>query len=333
MRIAIVNDSLMAMEALRRVVGAEPGWSLAWTALDGESAVAQCARDRPDLVLMDIFMPGIGGVEATRRIMAATPCPILVVTANVQSATSPTCEALAAGALDVVATPVLGQGSGAGPGADPLRRKIGQLARILPPPRSTPAVVGPGAGSLLVIGASSGGPAVVARLLRELAAPLPVACVVIQHLNPEFAPGMASWLGSETGHPVQVAIAGTAPAAGQVYLSGRPGHLVLEQGQFAYRAEPVDYPYQPSIDEFFASACAWPRPSVALLLTGMGRDGARGLGALRKRGWTTIAQEPASCAISAMPQAAIDGGAAQMVMHPERMSATVQALLKKATSP
>ena len=108
MRIAIVNDMLMAREALRRVIAEVPDYSLAWTARDGAEAVMRCAKDTPELILMDLIMPIMDGVEATRRIMAQAPCAILVVTATVEGHTGKVFEALGAGALDAVQTPVLG---------------------------------------------------------------------------------------------------------------------------------------------------------------------------------------------------------------------------------
>ena len=113
MRIAIVNDSPIAVEAMRRVVQTAPQHQIAWLARDGARAVAECARNKPDLILMDLIMPGVDGVEATRRIMAETPCAILVVTASVNGHAGKVFEALGAGAIDAVPTPALGSASGA----------------------------------------------------------------------------------------------------------------------------------------------------------------------------------------------------------------------------
>src|SRR6185295_12176497 len=148
MRIGIVNDLRLAVESLRRCVALIPGASVAWIAEDGAQAVARCAEDRPDLILMDMIMPVMDGVEATRRIMRATPCPILVVTATVEGNAGKVFEALGAGALDAVATPGL-TADGRALNAEPLVRKIqaiGVIAGIrrpvappAPGPPSTPA--------------------------------------------------------------------------------------------------------------------------------------------------------------------------------------------------
>src|SRR5439155_21291130 len=130
MRIAIVNDVALAIEAMRRVIASGHGHQLAWTARDGAEAVERCVGDRPDLILMDLIMPKMDGVEATRRIMARTPCAIVVVTANVGSTTSKVFEALGAGALDAVNTPVLETSNG-GSGATALLAKIDTIRKLL----------------------------------------------------------------------------------------------------------------------------------------------------------------------------------------------------------
>ena len=132
MRIAIVNDMFMAVEAMRRVVANAPGHQLAWIARDGAEAVTRCAEDTPDLVLMDLIMPRMDGVEATRRIMSASPCAIVVVTANISTTSSKVFEALGAGALDAVNTPVL-EGDHGGDGAGALLAKIETIRKLIGP--------------------------------------------------------------------------------------------------------------------------------------------------------------------------------------------------------
>src|SRR6266404_2303956 len=132
MRIAIVNDLLMAVEAMRRVIVKAGRDQVAWIARDGAEAVSRCAEDRPDLILMDLIMPRMDGVEATRRIMASTPCAIVVVTANVSDNTSKVFEAMGAGALDAVNTPVL-EHPGATEGARALLAKIETIRRLIGP--------------------------------------------------------------------------------------------------------------------------------------------------------------------------------------------------------
>ncbi len=328
MRIAIVNGNPQALAALQAFVLAEPGLELAWTATTGAAALTQCITHRPELLLMDLLLPDGTGADAIHRIMAEAPCPIVVTTTSAQG--NAPYEALARGAMDAVALLYPGPGEiqwSAMP-LEPLRRKLAQFRRILgTAPAPAPPATAIRSPRLLAIGASTGGPAVIARLLGALAGPLPMPCVIVQHIDAEFADGMVRWLTSETKQSVTLALAGVLPEPGGVYLSGGGGHLVLDKaGRFAYRQEPLKCPYRPSIDEFFLSACSQPLPAWALLLTGMGRDGARGLAKLRSAGWTTIAQEPASCAVAGMPQAAIDLAAAELVLDPARMASMLSQL-------
>jgi chemotaxis response regulator CheB len=318
MRIAIVNDVIMAMEAVRRVVVGSSGHQLAWVALNGEEAVARCAADTPDLILMDLIMPKVDGVEATRRIMAASPCAIVVVTASVEDNSSKVFEAMGAGALDAVNTPVLEQ-TGSPDGAGALLAKIETIRRLIGAPSAKPqaqstaiAPVPSGEQHLVVIGASAGGPAALAKILSQLPQHFPAPMVIIQHVDVQFAKGLGDWLGLQTSLKVRVAAENDRPEPGTVLLAGTGNHLVLtSNGRLEYTPEPIDCPYRPSIDVFLKSVEEhWPGDVTAVLLTGMGRDGAEGLKRLRDRGHYTIAQDRASSAVYGMPKAAAELGSA-----------------------
>ena len=346
MRIAIVNDLPLAIEAIRRALATVPLYKIAWTARDGAEAVRRCAEDKPDLILMDLIMPVMNGVEATKKIMAATPCAILIVTATVDGAATRVFEALSAGALDAVNTPTLVGAEGA-QGAAALVGKIEALRRLtlavnrsapkarepsVPPPVRSSAPFPPPAPQngdhwLFAIGASAGGPAALAQVLHAFPMHLAAAVVVIQHLDESFATAFAEWIGMKTPLRVRVMRDGDRPEPGVVYLPGRADHLVLTaHGTMAYRAEPVDDPYRPSVDVFFESAARhWRNPIAAVVLTGMGNDGARGMKLLRERGHPTIAQDRESCAVFGMPKAAIESGAAARVLP---LSAIGLALVK-----
>jgi two-component system response regulator WspF len=328
MRIAIVNNLLIAVEALRRIVTGAPQHSLAWIARDGAEAVRRCAEDRPDLILMDLVMPVMDGVEATRRIMAATPCPILVVTATASDNSGRMFEALGAGALDAINTPALGV-NGTSSGAAALLGKIAVLAQLTGPSFSEAASAGrtttPFARTtanrihrnvLVAIGSSAGGPAALAEVLRELPKGFPGAIVVVQHLDAQFAEGLADWLGQQIALPVRLAREGEAPAPGAVLIAGRDEHLILKTSQtLAYTPLPLENSYRPSVDVFFRSiASHWCDDALGIVLTGMGRDGAIGLKKMRDAGFPTLAQDKASCAVYGMPKAAAElGGAAQVL--------------------
>jgi two-component system, chemotaxis family, response regulator WspF len=331
-RVAIVNDSTLAVEALRRVI-TKGGYSVAWVAKDGLQAVASCKQDTPDLVLMDLLMPVMNGVESTRLIMASSPCPILVVTATVDGNFTQVYDALGAGALDAVNTPVIGR-AGQVEGDSDLLRKITMVRRLqghehtfttsAPPPISQNYALPP----LVVLGGSTGGPDAVAHVLSALLGTR-AAIVIVQHIDKEFANGLATWLNDKTKFPTQLATKGESPCAGIAYVAATNDHLVLTQAkQFDYVEEPKELHFRPSVDVFFESAArCWPRKSIAALLTGMGRDGADGMKLLKLAKWTTLAQDKNSSVVFGMPKAAIEAGAATEVLHIDDMGPRIAELL------
>jgi two-component system response regulator WspF len=149
---------------------------------------------------------------------------------------------------------------------------------------------------------------------------------VAQHIAPEFAAGMAAWLQRATGHPCVLALPGACLQAGTVHLSGRAGHLLVEgRTRFAYSAQPADCLYQPSINRLFTSVATGGPSGAAVLLSGMGSDGAEGLRALRSAGWRTFVQAPPSCVIDSMPRAALALHAAEQSLPPRALAAALQA--------
>jgi len=311
MKIAIVNDMPMAVEALRRALAFEPGHEVVWVAGNGEEAVRKCAERTPDLILMDLIMPVMDGVEATRQIMAATPCAVVIVTVDRQQNMHRVFEAMGHGALDVVDTPAIG---GANPreAAAPLLRKILNIGWLIgqrtgrEPAAVTSVRSAAQRNGLVAIGSSAGGPAALEELLKDLPVNFPAAIVLVQHVDQVFAAGMAEWLSSASGLPVRLAREGEPPQPGVVLLAGTNHHIrLLKNGTLAYTAEPVNEIYRPSIDVFFESVARfWTGDAVGVLLTGMGRDGAQGLKLMRQQGYLTIAQDQQSCAVYGMPKAA-----------------------------
>lgn len=334
MNIAIVNDMPLATEALRRAVALLPGGKVVWTARNGAEAVEACARQTPDLILMDLVMPIMDGVEATRRIMAKTPCAILVVTVSVGTNLNRVYEALGQGALDAVDTPPLGGGD-IRAAAAPLLAKIRVLREMVGGGSRAPFAVASGparaamGASLVAIGASAGGPAAVSTVLRDLPKSLSAAVVIVQRIDRQFASGMADWLNQSSSLPVLLAMEGERPSPGVACLACTNDHLVLrETGRFAYTPEPREYVYRPSVDVFFESVMRfWRGPVVGVILTGMGRDGALGLKTLRNQGHHTLAQDAASSAVFGMPKAAIMLDAAVEVLPLSGIGARIGQLL------
>lgn len=327
MKIAIVNDVPMAIEALRRALAFNPQHEVLWTATNGAEAVKLCALRTPDLVLMDLIMPGVDGVEATRQIMAGSPCAIVVVTASIGANSWRVFDAMGHGALDAVDTPEFADGVDPAVAAAALLRKVDTIGRLIgdrpPRPPSGRAEKRVDGARLVAIGASSGGPAALATLLAGLPGDFPAAVVIVQHIDPQFAGGMADWLRKSSPWPVRLAREGDKPQPGTVLLAGTADHLVLKApDRLGYTAEPADYVHRPSVDVFFNSVARhWQGEVMAVLLTGMGRDGAAGLKGLRDKGHYTVAQDKASSAVYGMPKAAADMKAAVEVVALDAIAA------------
>jgi two-component system response regulator WspF len=334
MRIGIVNDDAVAIEVLRRALNGAPELSIAWVARDGAEAVAKSASDPADVVLMDLIMPVMDGVEATRRIMASTPCAILIVTGDVTRNTSKIFAAMGAGAVDVVATPTLVSETES---TKALMNKIRLVGKLGIPrfqtPRSVPAQKGvTDLAGLVAIGASAGGPPAVARVLRDLSPDLRVAVLVVQHVDAEFVDSMADWFGSQSAFPVRVAREGDFPQPRQVYLAGGDMHLVLRRDcTLGYEREPSVALYRPSADVLFDTVAAnWHGAVAAVVLSGMGRDGTAGLATLRAIGARTVAQDAATSAVYGMPRAAAEANAATDVLPLERIGPFLNELFQRA---
>jgi len=328
-RIALVNDLPIAIEALRRALAEAPRHTIAWIARDGAEAVQKCREDTPDLILMDLIMPVMDGVEATRQIMKNTPCAILVVTVTVHGNAPKVFDAMGYGALDAVDTPVL-RSDGRAEGGGKFLEKIAIIERLLGAGRrasrdwerqAAAASLPP----LVAVGASTGGPRALAAMLAPLPREFAAAIVVIQHVGVQFSAGLAEWLGTQTPLAVRVAEDGERAAPGVVLLAGTDDHLIMTAGRtLVYTPEPRECPYRPSVDAFFKSvALNWPVKSLGVLLTGMGSDGARGLLALRDAGWRTIAQDEATCVVYGMPKAAAELGAAAEILPVEKIGDAV----------
>lgn len=329
MRIAVVNDLALARAVLRRVVLAG-GHSIAWSAADGEEAVQLAAAEPPDAILMDLVMPRLDGAEATRRIMRASPCPILVVTATVPGHFDLVYRAMGAGALDAVETPSLGT-DGALVNAEKLQERIANLDRALrgeaaePLAHSLPSSTFVELPPIVAIGVSTGGPAALPVVLESLPADFAAAILIAQHLDIDYIPGLVDRLAGRCRLPVVLAKAGAVPQPGTVYLAHSNDHLELNARQrLNYTPLPRNAPYRPSVDVLFSSlADRVSRPGVAVLLTGMGADGARGLLRLRNAGWHTIAQDESTSIVFGMPRAAVELKAAVEVLPLPRIGPTL----------
>ena len=338
MRIGIVNDLSLAREVLRQLVLSVSGHSVAWVAGDGDEAVKLAAADRPDVVLMDLVMPRLNGVEATRQIMKKSPCPVLVVTATIPGHYDLVMQAMGAGALDVVETPVFAQSGTVQNGEKLLARLTKLEAALNGTPGSgfflpfRPTAAASDLPPLVLVAASTGGPDAVAAVLSSLPAHFPAALVVAQHIGAEFVQGLVQQLATRTPLPVRSAKAGDRPTLGTVLVAASNDHLeVTPDLTLRYTPNPRSYPYRPSADVLFSTAAAlWPRPGLGVLLTGMGTDGADGLLRLRELGWHTITQDAATCVVYGMPKAAAERRAATEILPLAQIGPTIVAKILSA---
>jgi len=327
MRIAIVDDTLVVTEGLRRIAEESGEHQVIWVACNGIEAVDLCQKDTPDLLLMDLIMPVMEGVEATRLIMAGSPCPILIVSTSITKYAPQVFSAMGFGALDAVNTPIINQ-DGSVTGKEAFLSKIHTIAKLTaekttPKSRSlvskltvSSRVVRPSNNPLIAIGCSAGGPQALQEILSRLPEGFSVPIVVIQHIDEVFSDDMGKWLNSYCALDVRIAANQDSPQGGVVFLGGTNDHLVLNSDQrLEYTKDPVDFVYRPSVDVFFQSVLKyWKGDVTAMLLTGMGRDGSQGLLDCRERGFYTVAQDEESSAVYGMPRAAAKLNAAVDIM-------------------
>lgn len=321
MRIALAHPRNATLRALQALLTKEPGQRLCWCTDNGNDAILRAAQEPVELLLLDIGFTRPTSVEITGAIRAANSCAVLLLADRPHAHVGAIYEAMGLGAIDVVRSPEL-PAAGDADDCEPLHTKLRALGKLLgrsggrraPSGRPSAALcsVQP---PLVALGASTGGPQALFRVLSELQ-DAGAAVVIAQHVDSEFSQGLADWLQQGTSLRVELATQGCVPQAGTALLAGSNDHLILTaQGHFIYSKEPRQLPYRPSVDVLFRSLAEhWPRPAVAALLTGMGRDGAQGLKQLREAGWQTIAQDESSCVVFGMPKAAIELGAADRVL-------------------
>ena len=363
--VVVVDDSAVQRRFLRAAVEAEQDFTVVGEARNGKEAVALVARLRPNAVLMDLDLPVMSGIEAIERIMSGSPTPILVYSAFVAGANSENAlEALAAGAVDVLAKPGPDDTGTLDEYAAALRRKLRVAARVrvithprgrlrgsgmagetpslgggmrrplsAPPLDPLPADSSRDGVKLVAIGASTGGPQALLTLLGQLPADLCQAVLVVQHMAEGFIPGLASWLDGLVPMPVVVGESGRRLAPGTITIAPSGGNLLVQDNRLRVLCTPPE-PGQfhiPGIDASFESVARALGPdALGVLLTGMGRDGAAGLLAMRERGAVTIGQDEATSAVYGMPAAAFALGAVEHQLPLPEIAPALLAALGRA---
>jgi two-component system chemotaxis response regulator CheB len=327
-RVLVVEDSLTIRKRLLEVLASDSAIEIVGEAGDGRTAIELCERLRPDVITLDMMLPVLSGLAATEHIMAYCPTPILVVSASTnRGELFTTYDALAAGAVEVLEKPTGDEIDGAW--ERDFLTLVKLVARIkvithprarLTQPRHEPAGTAPGAQSspahCVAIGASTGGPAAVAQVLRSLPPDFPIPVLLVIHIGTIFAPALAEWLDAQS--PIRVAHAKHGqplPTFGRVLMAPAEHHMTVRRGVIELTRGPERHSCRPSVDVLFESlAMEQSSGIIACLLTGMGRDGAAGLLALRRAGATTIAQDEATSIVYGMPREAAQLGAAMEVL-------------------
>lgn len=316
LRVLVAEDSPTVRALLVSVLGADPEIEVVGEARDGGEAVALTRRLRPDLVTMDVLMPRVDGFEATRQIMIEQPTPIVVVTGAAEGAGATLAmHALRAGALALVA-------KSPGPTAPGFEdwcrhflstvKAMAQVKLVRRTGRSgaVPAVAAP-AVRVIAIGASTGGPAALLRVLGDLPADLPAPILVVQHISTGFVVDLAAWLNTSSLLRVEVAVDGARLTPGRVYIAPDGAHLgVTDRATVAVVGSDPVGGFRPSATFLFESvARVFGAAGLGVILTGMGSDGVDGLVALHRAGGRVLAQDEESSVVYGMPRAAVEAGA------------------------
>jgi two-component system, chemotaxis family, protein-glutamate methylesterase/glutaminase len=348
-RVLVVDDSLTARKHLTEVLNADPELEVTGEAEDGKKAIELCRSLRPDVMTLDMMLPVMSGVAVTEYVMAYCPTPILVVSASTnRGELYKTYDALAAGAVDVFEKP-----SGNGLDGDwerglvasvkivsrirvitHIRGKLGPLGQIPAAPAHFAGSNASPQKNIIAIGASTGGPAAIVEILRGLPAGFPVPILLVIHIGEPFSPAFAEWLDGLSSLRVRYANDDeNLPSVGQPgMVMAPPGfHLVVQRGKLRLTRGPERNSCRPSVDVLFESlARELGSQTAACLLTGMGRDGAAGLLALRHAGALTIAQDEASSVVFGMPREAIQMGAASRVLSLDQVAPALTAVARQA---
>ncbi|MDL1970414.1 MAG: chemotaxis response regulator protein-glutamate methylesterase [Candidatus Desulfofervidaceae bacterium] len=330
-KVLVVDDSLLIRRVLCLLLGKDPQIEIVGEAENGKDAVGKTLKLKPDVILMDILMPVMDGLEATQRIMSLCPTPILIVSSVVNKVeVYSSFRALAAGALDVLEKPDSDsewQRLGGN-----LIRKIKLFAGVknLHPIEIKPQVPPPtevkksrGRYEVVAIGASTGGPTILKEILAPLPPSFPMPILIVQHIPQGFIDIMIEWLNRNTKLKVKQAKHGEPVRAGIAYVAPAEKHLQVNNCKVLVVngiIPPVNT-HRPSVDLLFRSVAeAYGNKAIGILLTGMGEDGARGLKAIKEKGGYTITQEEKSCVVFGMPKAAIELGAVIKTLKPSQIA-------------
>lgn len=339
-RVLIAEDSQVARELLVSILQTAPGLQVVGTARNGVEAVRLARRLQPDVIAMDVYMPEMDGLEATRQIMAESPRPIVMVSASYnKNENKLSFDALQAGALTILEKPTIYDPPAAHEFLINQLRLMSEVkvVRRWNKSRTTLSFSIPQTDirngrskiRLITIASSTGGPGVLSKILGGLPAEFPVPILIVQHIMSGFAEGLATWLNQLTPFEVRLARHDDAPRAGQVIIAPDNHHmLVNDKGLITFSHDPPQNGLRPSANYLFNSvARVYGATAIGVILTGMGSDGADGLRALYEKGAHTIVQNEASCVVFGMPAVAIELGAAEQILPADEIATALMELV------
>jgi two-component system, chemotaxis family, protein-glutamate methylesterase/glutaminase len=341
-RVLVVDDSPTTRRLLVEILRADHEVDVIGQAADGLEAVEMVKRLRPDIVTMDVQMPRLDGFAATKRIMVEAPTPILITTGVDPRGLSVSLEAVRMGALAVHAKPGDPLAPGFDEDAQELVRQVKAMSRVKvvrhydPEPARVPATYLPSMAALhevpaevVAIAASTGGPAAIHSILAALPADFPIPILVVQHISRGFSPGFAGWLDKASPLRVKLAEEGETLRPGTVYIAVDDHHLSVTPSRRIHLSDAGAVGgFRPSGTMLFESvAAAFGKRALAVILTGMGRDGVDGLRAIRRLGGRTIAESEATAVVNGMPGAAVSAGLADFILPLDQIRTALADLL------
>jgi two-component system chemotaxis response regulator CheB len=345
--VLVVDDSKVAQMLLVHILESDPEIRVVGTVSDGQAALEFVKERAPDVILMDLHMPGMDGFETTRRIMETQPVPIIVCTATADPREVATVfRVMEVGALACVEKPVGREHADFDQIAAHLRQTVKLMSEVkvvrrwararpapTPSPVSRPAELNraPAEITFIGIGASTGGPQVLQEILMSLPKAFPVPILIVQHIAHGFLPGLAEWLNQTTALQIHVGAHGALPLPGHVYLAPDDFHMgISASGRILLTKEEPQNHLRPAVSYLFRSlADACGPGAVGVLLTGMGKDGAAELKLMKDSGAVTIAQDRESSVVHGMPREAIEIGGATYVLAADKIARWLVAVVTR----
>jgi two-component system, chemotaxis family, protein-glutamate methylesterase/glutaminase len=334
-QVLIAEDSIVARDLLTHIINSQPDMRVIGTACHGADAIEAVKHLKPDIIVMDVNMPVLDGFEATRRIMEATPTPIVIVTASLDPhEVTNAFRAVDVGALSFLEKPV----SASHPRYTELVENFVQSVRLMSEVKVVrrrrftlrPALSALPAEerscsqhvSIVAIGASTGGPQVIQTILTKLDPDFAAPVLIVQHISPGFIQGFVDWLAKTTNCPITLAVQNERPLPGHAYVAPDGFHLGVDAGgRLKLSKSPLENGLRPSVSYLFRSVnAAFGKSAVGVLLSGMGKDGALELKLMHDKGALTFAQDAASAVIFGMPGEAVRLGAATYILPPEEIA-------------